>query len=371
MLRPCETRWLSVGSAIERVLRHWDSLRQYFADINCDNDVYVVKELSQMFNDPKNKVLLTFVHKHISELQSLNKTFQATYIDAPKLADELLAYYFGILSVIVTPNGVRLAKSSSSPLEFDFDPFLREHSTVHLGYKFQRDAPIVFSTSELPAITSQLIDFITEIVRQIRKRLPDNLTVLRKANALEPSRVIGAPSFSDDVSLLAIFYERLEGVEVAVVEAEWRRLVNIDLKSTNETPLEDFWAEVTNIRSLEDHQSYPGLSKIASAVLCLPTSNASVERVFSVMATVKTKQRNRMFIRTLAAVIAVRAGMRRNGQDCSTFKPLPRMFEKMNANMYLPESAAAPVDHDDHEDNDIVEVVRDVEALLGKEVEIV
>jgi len=47
-------------------------------------------------------------------------------------------------------------------------------------------------------------------------------------------------------------------------------------------------------------------SKFALAALCLPFSNASVERAFSVLNLVKSDLRNRLHVKTVAAIVGVR-----------------------------------------------------------------
>ena len=80
---------------------------------------------------------------------------------------------------------------------------------------------------------------------------------------------------------------------------------------------------------------FSDLAKFAFAMLCLPLSNASVERMFSQMALIKTKLRNRMKQPLLESIMHIRAYMSRNGFCCNKFKPTRDMFRRFDARIYV------------------------------------
>jgi len=69
---------------------------------------------------------------------------------------------------------------------------------------------------------------------------------------------------------------------------------------------------------------YRDLAKFVFALLSLPLSNAEVERIFSMLAIVKSKLRNRMLIDTVDGIISVRYGLLYEKQTCYDYaKKLP------------------------------------------------
>ncbi|TGZ35073.1 Uncharacterized protein DBV15_08978 [Temnothorax longispinosus] len=71
-------------------------------------------------------------------------------------------------------------------------------------------------------------------------------------------------------------------------------------------------------------------------MLCLPFSNAVVERAFSIMNVIKNKLRNRMAVKTADAIMRIRFNM---PQGCKNFQPTINMLKKFNSeNMYLVEN---------------------------------
>ena len=52
------------------------------------------------------------------------------------------------------------------------------------------------------------------------------------------------------------------------------------------------------------------------ALLCLPTYNATVERLFSMMGLIKNKVRNSLAISMVEAILTTRHGILRRGETC-------------------------------------------------------
>jgi hypothetical protein len=69
-------------------------------------------------------------------------------------------------------------------------------------------------------------------------------------------------------------------------------------------------------------------------VLSLPTSNAAVERVFSVMNNVKTKVQNRIKLGLLEAIMHIKIFYFARAQCCTSFCPTEDMIKRFNANVY-------------------------------------
>jgi len=67
-----------------------------------------------------------------------------------------------------------------------------------------------------------------------------------------------------------------------------------------------FWKCVLNVTDAVGNHTLEEQALFALKVLMMPISNSDVERVFSVLGGVKTKQRNRMQMETLEALIRLR-----------------------------------------------------------------
>jgi hypothetical protein len=56
----------------------------------------------------------------------------------------------------------------------------------------------------------------------------------------------------------------------------------------------EFWLVLKNLKDFTGNCLFSNLSKIALFILCLPHSNAEVERMFSVVNDIKTKKPNKL-----------------------------------------------------------------------------
>ena len=71
---------------------------------------------------------------------------------------------------------------------------------------------------------------------------------------------------------------------------------------------------------------------LASILLCLPVSNGTVERLFSIMGVVKTKIRNSLATPMVEAILFVRYSLKRRSETCADCIILPQMLTKFNYN---------------------------------------
>jgi len=86
-----------------------------------------------------------------------------------------------------------------------------------------------------------------------------------------------------------------------VLEIQWRNLTSLNYSdscesstSIDEKSTQEFCINVLNIRETGGKTKFEDLALFVLQILSLPLSNAIVERVFSVMNSVKCKPRNRM-----------------------------------------------------------------------------
>jgi len=90
---------------------------------------------------------------------------------------------------------------------------------------------------------------------------------------------------------------------------------------------EEFWAKVMEMTDANGDAKFQHISKLAVALLCLPFSNASVERAFSMANIVKDKLRNKMSIKTADAIMRVRFSL---AEGCVNFVSTPKMLENFD-----------------------------------------
>lgn len=79
-----------------------------------------------------------------------------------------------------------------------------------------------------------------------------------------------------------------------------------------------YW-QVVNMQAFNGQPKFPNLSKFTGYIFSLPFSNVPVERVFSQMKLVKSKQRNSLHNVTLASLLQCHEWYRLNSDVCTNF----------------------------------------------------
>ncbi|KAF0705219.1 protein FAM200A-like [Aphis craccivora] len=77
---------------------------------------------------------------------------------------------------------------------------------------------------------------------------------------------------------------------------------------------------------------FPTLSKFAKSMFCLPHSSENVERIFSTVNLIKTKQRNRCSTDTLEGLLYAKNYFKKS--CCYEFETTPDHYKLFNQSMY-------------------------------------
>ncbi|XP_011704271.1 PREDICTED: uncharacterized protein LOC105459728 [Wasmannia auropunctata] len=99
---------------------------------------------------------------------------------------------------------------------------------------------------------------------------------------------------------------------------------------------------------------FKDLTELAFRALSLPISNAVVERVFSIMAVIKSKLRNRLTMPMLVAqLMRIRIHLNVLGLCCKNYCPTPYMLQLFNThNMYNTDSVDSLYKQTESSDDD-------------------
>ena len=98
-------------------------------------------------------------------------------------------------------------------------------------------------------------------------------------------------------------------------------------------------------------QAFLDLVSYALTCLTTPTSNAVVERIFSCITNVKTRQRNRMSRRILEAIFRIRTNLQFGEKCCTEFVTTERMLNRFNSEVMYGSKLS------NNEDNDEIAII--------------
>ena len=123
-------------------------------------------------------------------------------------------------------------------------------------------------------------------------------------------------------------FDDLEKQYINIRLCDWTNEgIGIDLKDQVK-----FWCY--NFKNAVGVYCFRTLAKLVLTKLCLPISNAFVERVFSHAALVKTKIRNKMGYKLLKSILMIRSHLMLNNSCCKDFHVSEEMLKNFNVSMY-------------------------------------
>ncbi|CAH1109742.1 unnamed protein product [Psylliodes chrysocephalus] len=308
-LKMCETRWISIEPAVKRIKDQWETLRDHFNIVRLSDNCYTAELLHSMYNDPNNLVYLTFIYPILSIVQKTNKQFESATADPTKLLSDLKNFYASIVTMIVNPT----AKIDIYDLNVNIDNYLDPNP--YLGFVFENACHINgIGIEDKAVLKDRCTAFLIKLAKEMRNRLPDNLKTLEKMNFLSVFNVLKSNKLP--ITELALKFTNND-FNINNIEMQWANIHTIEWQEKNNT--EKFWIEVSMYRDASGENPFLDLVTLAFKILCLPHSNADVERVFSQMNIVKDKLRNRMKLDLLNNILHIRFGLRRIGKCCKDY----------------------------------------------------
>lgn len=320
------TRWLARYNAIEKILDQWDVLKLHFELAKENERCYVAQQLFEMLADRKNFLYLVFLKTTLKEVITVNTAFQSEKANSLKLMEDLVHLLRNCLSIIIPP--MRLGKIPDRELiSFDFEDYVMSEQFINFGYTFN-EVSVGLGKTDVTHVRERCKDFIRELCKQIRYRLPSNIDILQKISFFTPENATAQVSQPDITILVSSFKTICKDCDATI--SEWNALHRIKWENTEDP--ESYWIEVAQNKNALGEARFGHISKLALALLSLPFSNATVERAFSIANVVKNKLRNRLTISSTDCIMRVRFHLM--NINCADFMPSDRMLSKFNAEMY-------------------------------------
>ena len=307
-----QTRWLSLGACVERLLEQWDALRLYFTAVVSEKSdpSYITENILNNLNNPFIKAQLEFMQVQLKRTNEFNKIFQS---DKPMLhalsskVDKLLKE---ILSDFIQLRYVKECDPYTLNIhdENKHVPIAQVYVGIHATETLS-NPPLCHDREGIKKFKIACLSFLIELVSQIRSRFKTShlafLDFLKPENALNRN-----PNSLRQVFKAMPFLDGMCSLEMA--DIEWRQ-VALEGKFENVQNALEFWQKTFNQDNLNFEKPYPNLSKVVGCALSLPHSNASVERVFSHLRRIKTDLRNSMKGESLVSLLHTKYGLKAMG----------------------------------------------------------
>ncbi|CAH0403162.1 unnamed protein product [Chilo suppressalis] len=323
----CATRWISIEPAIARILAQWDELKLHFQLTQRAENCYTATLLYSMFQDQRNKLYLIYLKSVLSEVQQTLKIFESKGADPVLLLDTLKKLIESLCRKII---------NSNSRVEYYVE---RVNDYVdpnpYMGYSFE-DAlsKSTLENAEKKALKQRCIDFTLKLISELQQRLPDNFKNLETMTALSVKETLTRNKpVQRIVHLGEAFCLIPEDIDIILVQ--YRNIGEHDWENKDDTI--KFWCEVLKYKDAAGNNLYQEHGKLAKIFLSLPHSYAyicvDVERVFSSMNIIKTKNRNKMGLKTMTSILHIRWGLKRLKESCCSHKVPTEIIKKCGSSL--------------------------------------
>ncbi|KAI5633181.1 hypothetical protein NE865_14133 [Phthorimaea operculella] len=335
ILKPSQTRWLSLLAVVERILEQWEALRLFFIDFTTNRThkakaevrnraIFILEKLSNPFY----KLYYCFLEWSLPIFIKFNLEFQSEKVVVHNLHEKIRELYQEILLRYLRRDYVMRPNLS------EVDPASQQHqlhdAALYFGvkvYELMKHQDVVRRPAEITQFYSHCKNFCQTAATEIRKRYNMDDPVLSKLQVFGPKSALSHdfrnhfPTLMPLVEMVPRIIAPDDYADKQIIDDQWRRLPNAIARYpkglTEISEPDKFWAQLLKTDDFSE------LARFALSTLSLPHANADCERVFSKVNLIKTNLRNRLTVETVnGTLLAAEStkGPSRTG-NCVKFEP--------------------------------------------------
>ena len=353
VLKHVSTRWLSLETAIERILKLFVGLKSYFLSESCEQARF--KRLQSLFSDPLTEICLLFYQSVLPVFNQFNLFLQREDPCIHLVYDHCHSLLRKIVSKFVKTDVIK-ASTSLSEVDFTLGNQL-SNDCIFIGFVTRQKLKTLVNEGDItPHASNKFLQgvrsFYEAAVEYIKAKFPLNDDVLLHARVVNFEKR-EASQFSD-IEYFIERYSSVLGFSSSEQNAVFDEFVEYVLLEERDIPqsvwesakesLEDekqtfvrmdvIWAFLSSMKTPDGcNLRFPNLSKVARLILLLPHSNAGEERVFSLIRLNKTPYRSSLGLDgTLSSILTVKL---HNPEPCYTFEPSKEMLKSSKKATFL------------------------------------
>ncbi|KAL1492199.1 hypothetical protein ABEB36_012682 [Hypothenemus hampei] len=288
-----------------------------------------------MLQNPSNYLYFVILKPILYEMNNTNLNFQKDFVEIGQAFDDL--------QNLITFLAQKVVKEEFLIFELVLKHFDNELSNVNpkktiFGIDFQL-ALVETKIDENALLDLQLrmSRYKSRLLTDLIQRLPDRLKYFKTIKALSPQICLSqcARYKFEHLPFLDAFIEK---TKLGIIENQYNSLIDVRWKDIyGEEAIASsykFWPIVLHHKNAGGTQIFNDLANYVILILSFPSSNAVVERVFSIMNATKTKLRNKMGIQMLNSILLIKSKMFAEKKCCTRFKCTKKMINKFNNSMY-------------------------------------
>ena len=335
----CPTRWLSLGETCTWVLDNWEPLNEFFSRECEDEKNGATAVNSEEGPRSRKKNVLENLKSRTTKLYVLYLKFVINLFD---ISNQTLQYE----PPQVHRQGRLMARLIRELLEMFVKPCALKYKTVQ-DVDFSQTVNIVddkdlmvgqqvraflekekFSSEKKKQFFSSVKKFLKTACTYLLKNLPLDEPFIKHAAVADIDRRDDA-QFSSLLHFIEHFPIILpDGVTTDMLDAEFRKYKYADLPTfPKKTPMDFQWKSLLKLTDDCNAVLLPNLPKVMVRLLSIPHSNASCERIFSIVRKNRTDFRASMSTEVLQSILILKQA----GGVCYDQKPTPAVIKACKA----------------------------------------
>lgn len=338
ILKNVSVRWLSLETSVERVLKQFVALKSYF--LTEDEANVRFKRLKKAFAHPMTEVYLFFIQATLPLFTNFNKFLQSEKPCLYLLHDAIHSFLKKLVSKFVNINIIKECVKDNDFSKATDPENVVPDDALFVGFSTKQKIRGLLENGEVSDqdvanFYKAVRQFYLEAISYSLKSLPLNDEVIRCSkfvdfkerlnvnfeNVTTLIEKLGLIFTHNEFDMLADEFSTYQLLEDTDVDEEvWKEATD----GEGFVRMDVIWGCLLKKQNVDSSKTFKTLSKVVEAVFVLHHSNASEERIFSMIKKNKTAFRASLNLEgTLSSIITVKVASEQNQK----FNPTPELLK--------------------------------------------
>lgn len=334
ILRPSQTRWLSLLMVVNRIVEQWEPLKLYFTQQWIGHRLLASETIANRLNDSETKLFFYFLQWILPKFVDLNAYFQNEQVVITTVYTKMCETFKFVLMTFLKPNYVH--QTPLANIEPDNDVNFIDLKNIYLGIKVMENINKL-NKHQQDDFFIRCRQFLIVSAKEIKKRFNFGDSILSKIAIFDKNYARQRPQSL--LELMKMLFRIVSSDDIdkkQKIDDQWRLycqcLNEFPDEIKNENNIDSYWYKISINKDLSGCIPFKDLGEFVLDILVLPHSNADCERVFSKVNLIKTDTRNSLCTKTINALLL--SSQSCNG-ECYNFEVTRQMINAMSSkNVY-------------------------------------
>ena len=306
-IRHVESRWLSLLPALERIVKNWEPLVQYFLTtlpktaaasrtLRMLESNIRYNRICRMLKSPTTLIQINFLLSLSTLYDRFLRLFQREDPLVHILHSEMMNLQRSFMLRFLKGTVVDELKTGKKLKEFNIESSDSQRSDLEVGQSTQKiiDKKPDLANKEVMSMRK----FYQTVTKYLQKRLPLDNEMLQNLKCLHPLEQKSERGTSKIRRIAESVPQVVEESSISQVTDEWKMYQLQDITDSlkiddtqKDIRVDDYWNRVLQSKSCDGSPKYKVLGPLVKAVLCFAHGNAEVERSLSENKKMLSKER--------------------------------------------------------------------------------